>query len=211
MSKILAIIFLPFILLIRGSVYLHEHYHLIPSLSILGGVFITAVLIFIYLSYIYGSLTGRFGSENAFRRRTIIALAIVLMYVLHGVFYISGKNLTNINLAKEIRSVHPIVRLSVSTLIHIDKDLIITDADRRPEDYRKMGLKSKNQSLHFRQSSGYSHALDIRTRDRNPVRNFLVYSYFKLMGFNTLRHSGKGTTGDHLHISLMSHDRPYGI
>jgi len=128
---------------------------------------------------------------------------------LHGIFYFSGNNLTNKQLKSEILDVHPIVRLSVSTLIHIDKELIITDADRRPEDYRRMGLKTKAHSLHYQQSNGYSHALDIRTRNRNEVHNFLVKNYFRVMGFRTLRHSGSGTTGDHLHISLMSHDRPY--
>ena len=131
------------------------------------------------------------------------------MYSIHGLFYITNKNLSNQGLKSEILDVHPIIRLSVSTLIHLDKNLVITDADRKPEDYRRMGLKTKAHSLHFKQSNGYSHALDIRTRDKSEVHNFMVKSYFRLMGFQTLRHSGSGTTGDHLHISLMSHDRPY--
>jgi len=205
----LAIIFLPFIALIRGSVYLHEAHGLLPWLSILGGIGITIVLMFIYFSFIYGKITGKFGKTGSVKRRAIIAILVVLLYSLHGLFYISGKNLKNKQLQSEILSVHPIVRLSVSTLIHIDKSLIITDANRRPEDYRKMGLKSKSHSLHYKQSNGYSHALDIRTRDKNIVGNFLVQNYFRLMGFRTLKHGGSSTTGEHLHISLMSHDRPY--
>ena len=118
----------------------------------------------------------------------------------------SGENFKSEGIKNEIRKVHPILRLSLSTLIHLDSGLIITDADRQPEDYKKMGLPSKSHSLHYKQSNGYAHAIDLRTRGRGEFRNFLIKSYFQLMGFNTLRHGG---TGDHLHVSLISHDRPY--
>lgn len=207
--KLIFIIVFPFILLIRGSVFLHERYQLYPWLCILGGMLFTFVLLFIYFSFFYGRLSGKFGDAGSIKRRALIAFLFVFLYALHGLFYIGGKNIKNRGLQSEILDVHPIVRLSVSTLIHIDKSLVITDADRSPEDYKRMGLKSKSHSLHYKQSNGYSHALDIRTNGRNEFRNSLVRSYFWMMGFRTLRHSGSGTTGDHLHISLMSHDRPY--
>ena len=84
----------------------------------------------------------------------------------------------------------------------------MTDANRQPEDYRKMGLKSKKNSLHYQQSNGFVHAFDVRTKNRSWLRNGLLQLYFKAMGFNTLRHGG---TGDHLHISLKSRDRPCAI
>ena len=98
--------------------------------------------------------------------------------------------------------------MGISTLVFLDEDLIITDASRKPEDYKKMGLKTKSRSLHYIQSSGYAHAIDIRTNNRNFVRNFFTKLYFQLMGFNTLRHDG---TADHLHVSLSSKDIPGGI
>ena len=101
---------------------------------------------------------------------------------------------------------HPVLRLAVSTLIHLDKEIIITDSDRMPEDYRAMGLKTIKNSLHYRQSTGYSHALDLRTMNRPEWKNILVQNFFRVMGFRTLRHSG---TADHLHVSLLSHDRPH--
>ena len=112
----------------------------------------------------------------------------------------------NTSLKKEITKVHPILRLSISTITYLDNGLIITDANRQPEDYRKMGLKTKKHSLHYKQKNGYAHALDLRTQGRSEWRNALIRGYFWLMGFNTLRHGG---TGDHLHVSLLSHDRPY--
>ncbi|MCB0686013.1 MAG: hypothetical protein KDC53_05795 [Saprospiraceae bacterium] len=109
-------------------------------------------------------------------------------------------------ISKEYTRLHPILRVGIANLVLLDKDIIITDADRLPEDYHQMGLSSKAHSLHYRQSNGYAHAVDIRTNDRSAIRNFLLKIYFRSMGFHVLRHGG---TGDHLHVSLLSHDRPY--
>jgi hypothetical protein len=186
-------------------VYLHTHEALIPWACIIGGILYTSILLFFYFGYFYGKFLGKNRERPDLKHRFFIALALVGVYCLHGLFYLSGDNFKSENLREEIRKVHPILRLSLSTLIHLDKSLIITDADRRPEDYRKMGLHSKNHSLHYRQKSGYSHAIDLRTNGRNEIRNFLVSAYFRMMGFNTLRHLG---TDDHLHVSLISHDNP---
>ncbi len=204
--KFAFLLIFPFILLIRGAVYLHDAHHFMPWFSITGGVLLTVVALFIYFSFIYGKISGKFGNTGSIKRRFVIAFLFVFLYAMHGIFYYSGKNLKSSSLKSEITEVHPILRLSVSTVIHLDKSLIITDANRMPEDYKKMGLKSKNHSLHYKQSSGYSHALDLRTNNRSEVRNFLLKWYFNLMGFRTLRHIG---TDDHLHVSLKSHDRPY--
>ncbi|MBT8230996.1 MAG: hypothetical protein HKO66_11800 [Saprospiraceae bacterium] len=201
--QLVFIVVFPFILLIRTSVYLHVNEQLIPWACILGGALFTIVLIFLYLSIFYGKLIGK--DSGSFKGKAVIATIIVIVYCAHGLFYMSGKNFKSDGLRSEILKVHPILRLGVSTLTHLDKSLIITDTNRLPEDYRKMGLPSKSHSLHFKQSNGYAHAIDLRTNGRNEVRNFLVRVYFKLMGFQTLRHVG---TADHLHVSLLSHDRP---
>jgi len=62
-----------------------------------------------------------------------------------------------------------------------------------------MGLPPNESSLHFIQDDGYAHAVDLRTVGRSEFRNRMVEAGFKVMGFNTLRHSG---TADHLHVSL---------
>ena len=203
--KIFAIVALPFICLIRGAIFLTEQHQLLPIMAIIGGIVGAAFVLAIYLLFFYGRLTGEVGSV---RRKLYLALFVVALYGAHGLFFLSGNNVKHSSIQKEYTSLHPILRLSVSTIIHFDKSLIITDANRQPEDYRKMGLKSKKHSLHYRQSSGYVHALDIRTKNRGMVRNFLLQTYFKLMGFNTLRHGG---TGDHLHVSIKSQDRPNAI
>ena len=208
-SQIIKIIFLlvfPFVLLIRTSVYLHTEEALIPWACIGGGILYTSILLFLYIAIFYGRLFDKAKAKPSFKHKAIVAVALVFLYCLHGLFYMSSENFKNPYLKSEIRKIHPILRLSLSTLIHLDKGLIITDSNRVPEDYKAMGLKAKKHSLHYQQSNGYAHAVDLRTSGRNEFRNSLIQWYFKLMGFNTLRHGG---TGDHLHVSLMSHDRPY--
>jgi len=206
--KLLLLLILPFILLIRGAVFFHNEYALLSSVSLIASGGITTVLLFIYLTFMYGRVTGKIGSSNALKRRSIIALLLVLGYSMYGLFFLSNTNAKSSEVHNEFTNLHPIVRLSVSTILFLDSDLIITDAKRQPEDYKKMGLSTKKRSLHYKQSTGYAHAVDIRTNGRGELRNTLLMWYFKCMGLNTLRHGG---TGDHLHISLKSHDSPRAI
>lgn len=207
--KIIALLVLPFILLVRGSVYLNETYAIGPWVSLGGGIAGTALLLFLYFTFMYGKITGRLGDSDNLMRRSVLSLIIVGAYVVYGLIFISGNNTKTTEVQKEYTELHPILRLGVSTIVFLDKDLIVTDASRVQEDYEKMGLKTKRRSLHYRQkSTGYVHAVDIRTKSRTEVRNFLLKNYFKAMGFNTLRHVG---TEDHLHISIASKDAPGAI
>lgn len=190
---------LPFVILIRGSVYLHEVYHFYPAPAIAGGFFLTAVLLFLYLIFVFGT------PADALKKRFKLILLLLFFYCCYSLLYISARNVKSKAIANEFVSLHPVLRLGVSTILLVDKDLIITDANRTQEDYRRMGLATKAQSLHYPQRNGYTHALDIRTNGRSRIRNFLLKWYFRSMGFRVLRHGG---TGDHFHISLLSHDRP---
>ncbi len=198
----------PFILLIRGSVYFHSNYEWSPWFSVLGGASITILVLAIYLIYFQGRIFNTSSTPTSIKRKFFFAAILVLGYSAHALFYFSDTNAKTKSVKNEFTSLHPILRLSTSTILFLDKNLIMTDANRTPEDYKKMGLKSKSKSLHYRQSNGYVHAMDIRTNGRTEVRNFLLKAYFRLMGFNVLRHGG---TGDHLHISLKSSDSPFAI
>ncbi|MEO1257328.1 MAG: hypothetical protein AAFZ15_00975 [Bacteroidota bacterium] len=206
--KALLVLILPFVVLIRGAVFFHERYELYAWFSLLGGVVFSALVLTIYFVFIHGYFTGRVGNFKRLKRKYWLALILVLVYCLPGVLFLSAANAKHKQVQNEFTSLHPILRLGISTVIFIDNDLLVTDANRRPEDYRKMGLKKKNHSLHYAQSDGFAHAVDIRVNGRSNVRNWLLKTYFQAMGFNTLRHVG---TADHLHVSLMSHDRPGGI
>ncbi len=199
--SIIVLAVLPFVVLIRASVFLHSKYYFFASAAILGGLTLTCVLLIIYLTFF-------FGRPNSWRSRILVVMGFVIFYAGYALLYISAENAKTDGVAREFVQLHPILRLGVSTIILIDPKLVITDANRLPEDYEKMGLARKSQSLHYRQSDGYVHAFDMRTRGRSGIRNFLLKLYFKSMGFRTLQHGG---TADHLHISLLSHDRPHAI
>lgn len=194
----LVLVSLPFVLLVRGSVHLHEKYHFYPFVAVIGGFLFTCLLLFVYLIIL--------GTPTRFiRERWKIAAFLLLAYCGYSQWYIAGKNVKSKEIAREYKHLHPVMRLGVRTILLIDKDLMMTDANRVPEDYRDMGLSVKEHSLHYQQKNGFVHAIDVRTHDRSAIRNFLLKSYFRTLGFNVLRHGG---TGDHFHISLMSHDRP---
>ncbi len=206
--RILIILILPFIVLIRGSVFLHHNFDVSPYFSLLGGIILTSIVLLLYLSIAFGKISGKVGGPKAFKNRWIIVLIMTMGFAIHGLFFLSSDNTKHAEVQKEFQSLHPILRIGVSSLIWIDKELVITDASRKPEDYKKMGLKTAKQSLHYKQKDGFAYAIDLRTNNRSDLRNNLIKTYFWLMGFNTLRHVG---TGDHLHVSLSCKYKPGGI
>jgi len=206
--RLVLLLVLPFICLIRGAEWGHEYYQLSPWPAILMGMGITIFILILYFSFIYGRITGKLGNARSFKLRIGLALALVIGYSTYAIVYLSDSNVKSPEVHQTYTSLHPILRLSISTVLFIDNSLIITDGKRQPEDYKKMGLRTKKQSLHYVQPNGYVHAVDIRTRGHSELRNRLLEYYFKLMGLNTLRHVG---TADHLHISLINMERPGAI
>ncbi len=206
--RLLFFIILPFFLLVRVSVFLHWDYQVYPWLAVIGGIIASGIVLLFYALYHMYNFTGRLGSLSQIKRTYWVVTALVLVYCAPGLLYLSAANAKSDTVRKEFRTLHPVLRLGISTLVILDKNLILTDANRYPEDYGKMGLPTKNHSLHYKQSNGFVHAVDLRTRGKSEWRNHLVSWYFRALGFNTLRHVG---TADHLHVSISSHDRPRGI
>ncbi len=174
-----------------------------PSLA--GGVVITAILLFIYMTFVYGRMTGKVGDKDNLQRRFLFAFLVVAGFSIQALIFMSNDNMKSEEVKKEYKSLHPFLRLGVSTIVLIDKDLVVTDASRVPEDYEKMGLAKKGQSLHYKQEDGFAYAIDLRTNDRSEFRNQALAIYFGAMGFNVLRHVG---TADHLHISMKCKFHP---
>ena len=197
--KLILLILLPFIVLIRGAVFFHNSYGFMPWMCIFFGIIFSAALVFIYITYLHSKFTGEIGGPDILKKTYLIALILVLVYCIPALMFISAGNTKTTEVKKEFRSLHPILRLSISTLLFVEKDLLLTDASRKPEDYKKMGLKTNERSLHYKQDDGYVYAVDIRTKGHSRFRNWLVGAYFKLSGFETLRHVG---TADHLHVSV---------
>ena len=203
---LLILLILPFILLIRLAVWMHTTYAWNGWMALGVSCAATTILMLLYFTVMYSKMTGKLGTWLALKRRAYFAGFLVFSFAAYSLFYISSDNVKYADVRSAYRELHPILRMSIATVILVDRNLLITDAGRLPEDYKKMGLKSKKNSLHYLQADGFTHALDLRTNNRAEWSNKMVELYFRMMGFNTLRHVG---TDDHLHVSLMVHERPW--
>ena len=206
--KIILFLLLPFIILIRGSVFLYGRMDFTPWLLIGISALGSMLLVLIYLQVIRRRILGKRKNKEhfkSFKRSFLISGALVLTFTGYCLIYVSADNAKNNEIREEYTALHPILRMAVSTFILVDQDIMITDLSRTHSDYADMGLKTLKNSLHYPQSTGYVHAIDLRTRDRSEFRNQLLELSFKAMGFSTLRHIG---TADHLHVSLYIKENP---
>lgn len=200
---------MPFVLLIRGSIWLYESYHVYHWLAMLASFVVVFFVLLIYMVMLYDSLVGSGKvTRGGLKAKALLVLLIMGSFAGYALFNLSGNNAKTDEVRKEFTSLHPFMRLGVGTLLLVDQSLLITDMSRVSEDYKKMGLKSKKNSLHYEQADGYVHAMDLRVKGRSEWQNKVTQFYFWAMGFNTLRHGG---TGDHLHISLSTWDKPGAI
>jgi hypothetical protein len=204
--KVIVGLVLPFFLLLRGSVTLYELTEWNPYLCIGISAILSMVALYFYLTWIIGHVVQKKKNvEKAKRINLRVVLIAVGGFCIYAVLYLAAGNAKTTAVQDEYQTTHPLLRLGVSTFILFDRDLVVTDMARTHLDYREMGLAMKNKSLHYAQSDGYVHALDLRTNDRADWRNKLLETYFWFMGYRTLRHVG---SADHLHISLMIKDNP---
>lgn len=207
--QLITMIFLPFFLLIRGAVYLyeiHEWYHWFALVAMFGVVFF---VLLIYVAMVWDAIFGANKiTRNSLKGKAFIVVFLLALFGGYTMLNLSGTNAKTEEVRQQYTSLHPFMRIAVGTFVLLDKNLLVTDMSRKTEDYKKMGLKSKKNSLHYEQEDGYVHAMDLRTKGRTEIRNTLTAWYFRLMGFNTLRHVG---TADHLHVSLTVPDKPHAI
>jgi hypothetical protein len=192
-----AVIALPFLVYVRASVFLYRHgAH--PWIAIV----VSAILTFGIVSGCVILIARRF--RRRARVPTVVkwaALPVVFTWCVYAAFYLSRVNIKSDDVRAYYSAVNPILRIALSTIVLVDPDLVVTDMGRVPEDYRRMGLPVNDRTKHYRQSDGWVHAVDLRTRGRGEIRNRVVQLYFWSMGFSTLRHVG---TADHLHVQLAT-------
>lgn len=191
---------LPFIVLIRTSLFTYSRYELNGWLALGAGITATILLLLMYGVCISFKFNGR----AKIHRYVAGGIAgLVLVYCCYGLLYLSGMNAKNEEVRSYYRSLHPILRVTITTATLADSDLIITDMQRSPGDYVKMGLTPRQHSLHYKQPTGYVHAVDLRTIGRAEWKNWLTRQALNLLGYETLRHLG---TADHLHVALPLND-----
>ncbi len=112
---LLFLLLLPFILLIRVAVGMHEQYAWNGWLALLVSGSVTSLIVLIYFSFLYSKITGKVGDWMAFKRRAYAAGFLVFAFAAYGLFYISGENMKHREIRSEYRELHPILRMSVST------------------------------------------------------------------------------------------------
>lgn len=195
-AGIFALTVLPFFLLIRTSVYLDTIYGFSGWIALAGGAIATIFLLLTWLFFLFRKIKNK---KLVMKYSLTGASITVCGFCMFSLFYFSGVNAKSPEVRDLYRSMHPILRVAVTTVTLADGNLVITDIERIPDDYGRMGLPVNLNSLHYRQDSGYVHAVDLRTRDRGFIRNTLLQVSLELMGFRTLRHIG---TADHLHVEL---------
>ncbi|MDP3910068.1 MAG: hypothetical protein Q8Q14_06725 [Gemmatimonadales bacterium] len=194
--KVALIFALPFAVLVRGAVFFHQYGRIPVWLALLVAALITCGIVTAYAAWVSHRLTGR---ARALFLGKWVAMPLVIVFCGHSLLYLARVNAKAEPVRAYYTSVHPLLRLALSTLILADGDIVVTDFGRQPADYRRMGLPVNSRTRHYRKSDGWVHAVDVRTTGRGAVRNRTVQFYFWLMGFETRRHVG---TADHLHVEL---------
>jgi len=193
--RVTGIVALPFLAYVRSSVFFYQHST--PSyVALMLGALVTLGVVAAYTVWFARRFTGRAKAERMLRW---VALPTAAAWCLYSAIYLARVNAKSDAVHAYYSSVHPILRVALSTVILVDPDLVITDTRRVASDYGRMGLPVNERTLHFDQRDGWVHAVDLRTRERNELQNRFVQLYFWTMGFSTLRHVG---TADHLHVQL---------
>jgi len=195
---------LPFALLVRGGVYAYQSWGMGTWTALAFSASASAGLLGAYAWLAARKLRAGRGVRR-FLTRSAVSVAVV--YVVYGLVFVASENVTSEAVRGGYATVHPLLRLAASGLVLADPDAVLTDTGRTPDDYRLMGLRPRETSLHFEQETGFVHALDLRTRGRSELRNRAVELGFWALGFHSLRHVG---TADHLHLSLRPAEGPAG-
>jgi hypothetical protein len=187
---------LPFVALVRLSSWFYLRLGYSTWWALAAAVAVTIIIVTLGGAWFSRALTGRARLLTMWKW---VAMPLVIAYCGYALLYLADANAKTSEVRAFYRSLHPILRVGLSTLILADDGLVITDLARMPTDYVRMGLPQRERSHHYTQGDGYVHAADLRTIGRGEIRNRLVETYFTIMGFRTLRHVG---TADHLHVGI---------
>lgn len=194
-ARVAAVVALPFLAYVRTAAFLYHHGT--PTwIALTISALITLGIVAAYVAWFARRFRGRARIQRMLRW---VALPTAAAWCLYSAIYLARVNTKSDEVHRYYSSVHPILRIALSTVILIDADLVVTDARRAPQDYTRMRLPINGRTKHYEQPDGWVHAVDLRTLGHGEIQNRLVQAYFAVMGFSTLRHVG---TADHLHVQL---------
>lgn len=192
----ITLVVLPFFILIRTAIFLNVYEAWNGWLALGGAAFTTVVLLSLVFIIIFRKVKNK---TLVYRMGTLGISALVVGFIVYGLVFLNSVNAKTEAVREVYGSLHPILRVAVASTTLAEKELVITDIRRTPDDYSAMGLTPRQSSLHYQQYNGFVHAVDLRTIGHSEFRNFLLEIGLKVMGFQTIRHVG---TADHLHVAL---------
>jgi hypothetical protein len=192
--KLLAIATLPAVF-VRAAVELYTSGSSTIG-SIAGAAGVVLVALTLLVAAISHRLTGRAPFWSLMRW---VALPAVILWSGYSLFHLAQANAKTAGVKSTYTSLHPVLRLAVSSAIVADGDLVVTDARRTAADYRRMGLPVFERTMHYPQRDSWVHAIDVRTIGHSELRNVTLAWYFRAVGLRVVRHVG---TADHLHVEL---------
>ena len=191
--RLVAIVALPFVAYVRASALLYAYGA--PTSGRCAGALITLALVALYGSVLARRLGGR---ARMRKLAEWIAVPVVGTWCLSALFYLARINAKSDEVHSYFISVHPILRVALSTVILVDPDLVITDAARVPADYRRMGLPVNDRTMHYVQPDGWVHAVDLGTQGRPEIQ---IARCSSTSGRWDSARSARGDP-DHLHVQL---------
>src|SRR2546430_1306453 len=145
----------PLFLLVRGWVFLYLHSGYGRWLALAGGAGCTLLVVTAYAAWVSHRLTGRVNVLVLVRR---VALPLVLAYCGYALIYLSSGNAKSDQVRAYYGSLHPLLRVVLSTWILVDKDILITDLARRRTDDAALGIGPNGRALHYVQGDRYVQA-----------------------------------------------------
>ncbi len=120
-AKIVVVALLPFLALVRVAVFLYEHEGWPTVLALAGGTACTAAVVTAYGAWAWHRLTGQVRLALVGRR---IALPFVVAYSIYALVYLSSANAKSDRVRAYYASLHPLLRVGLSTLIVFDRDAV---------------------------------------------------------------------------------------
>ena len=195
-ATVLVIACLPFFVYVRASVFFYRTLGGAPWVAVAGGLVLTLIVVAAYATWL---VHGVFGKQNLARLARRVVAPIVGAWLVYSLLFLARVNAKSDDIHDWYSSLHPVLRVAVSTAIIVDRNMVITDMQRVASDYKRIGRPVNPRTRHYVQSDGWVHAVDLRTNGRSELRNRTLQLYFWAMGFSTQRHVG---SGDHLHLEL---------
>ena len=119
------------------------------------GMFGTVVIFSTYATWLWCRVTGE---DRLTRIVQQMLIAVAAGYSIYGLLYLSSGNAKYPELSDSYASLHPLMRLGASTYFLFDREAVVTDLGRTPEDYLRMGLPIIEASPHFKLEDRYVHA-----------------------------------------------------